>query len=194
MKALNAILSITENYAVGQGNGLAVFDKEDMKFFSGQTIGHYVVMGRKTWQTLPGDHTLKGRTIIVVSRQLSPENLPESVLWVSDPEMVFDIVPEDRECYVCGGVEMYRYFFQRQSINTVYMTQFLCNVEVDDETVMYTDIVDNIIHNFHGKLTTRECIRNDRFIISSIESADEVDPWDGIVEDPTKTVIKGESC
>ena len=63
---MQAILSADRNWGIGKDGGLLVRVSEDMKFFRKKTQGHAVVMGRKTFESLPG--LLPGRRNIILSR------------------------------------------------------------------------------------------------------------------------------
>ena len=60
------IACIGKNRELGKNGELVFRIKEDMQFFKEVTMGHKVLMGRKTWDSLP--EKLSGRTNIVVSR------------------------------------------------------------------------------------------------------------------------------
>lgn len=66
------IAALGKNRALGKGNQLLWQIPEDMKRFKALTNGHPVIMGRKTWDSIPEKfRPLPGRTNIVVSRQTS---------------------------------------------------------------------------------------------------------------------------
>ena len=69
------IAAVGKDKELGKDNDLVWHFKEDMKFFRRQTKGHSVVMGRKTFESLPS--MLPGRHHIVISR--SKPQLPEEV-------------------------------------------------------------------------------------------------------------------
>ena len=62
---INIIAAIGKNNELGKNNDLIWKFKEDMKFFKEITMGHPVVMGRKTFESLP--NILTGRKNIVIS-------------------------------------------------------------------------------------------------------------------------------
>ena len=64
---MNFILAADEHWAIGNRGGLLVHLPGDMKFFRRTTRGKTVVMGRKTFESLPGG-ALKNRENIVLSR------------------------------------------------------------------------------------------------------------------------------
>ena len=67
---ISLIAAIGKNRELGKNGDLVFHIKEDMKYFKEMTMGHKVLMGRKTWESLPGK--LPGRENIVVSRHEVP--------------------------------------------------------------------------------------------------------------------------
>lgn len=66
---LSLIASVARDGAIGRGNQLLWHEKEDQRHFRATTQGHPVVMGRKTWESLPAKfRPLPGRRNVVVSR------------------------------------------------------------------------------------------------------------------------------
>ena len=64
------IASVARNGSIGQGGELVWHEPEDQRWFRRQTLGCPVIMGRKTWDSLPARfRPLPGRDNIVVSRQ-----------------------------------------------------------------------------------------------------------------------------
>jgi dihydrofolate reductase len=66
MIAIVLIVAVAENNVIGQGNTIPWRLKSDMQRFKALTMGKPIVMGRKTFQSLPG--LLPGRTHIVITR------------------------------------------------------------------------------------------------------------------------------
>ena len=62
---ISIIACVGKNLELGKDGGLCFRIPEDMRYFKEVTMGHKVVMGRKTWESLPGK--LPGRENIVVS-------------------------------------------------------------------------------------------------------------------------------
>ena len=65
---ISAIVAVDNNWGIGYNGDLLEHIPEDLKYFKALTTGHVVVMGRKTWDSLP-QKPLKDRLNIVVSRQ-----------------------------------------------------------------------------------------------------------------------------
>ena len=63
---ISLIAAIGKNYELGKNNNLIWYIKGDLKFFKETTMGHPIVMGRKTFESLP--KVLPGRKNIVISK------------------------------------------------------------------------------------------------------------------------------
>src|SRR3989344_8265108 len=71
---ISLIAAIGKNRELGKGGRLLWHIPEDMRRFKALTLGHPVIMGRKTWESLPQMfRPLPGRTNIVVTRQTGYE-------------------------------------------------------------------------------------------------------------------------
>lgn len=107
MKNLSLIAAIGENNELGKENKLIWYLKEDLKFFKEQTMGKTIIMGRNTFESLPG--ILKGRHHIVLSK--SNLNLPSEVDVFHDYEsLMAHITNIDEEMFVIGGASVYKLF------------------------------------------------------------------------------------
>lgn len=67
---LTLIVARARNHAIGKGNDIPWHAPEDLKMFQRETLGGAVIMGRRTWESLPFK-PLKNRLNVVVSRDLS---------------------------------------------------------------------------------------------------------------------------
>ena len=71
--SVSMIAAVGKNLELGKNNDLIWHFKEDMKFFKNTTMGHTVVMGKNTYNSLPGD--LPGRKMIVLSTSAVLDNV-----------------------------------------------------------------------------------------------------------------------
>ncbi|HEX3753997.1 MAG TPA: dihydrofolate reductase [Rhizomicrobium sp.] len=96
------IAAVAENGVIGKGGAIPWRLPQDMRRFKALTLGHLVVMGRKTWNSLP-KKPLPGRRNIVVTRQKD---------WQGDGATavgsVEDALAGDGTIFVIGGGEIYR--------------------------------------------------------------------------------------
>lgn len=68
MSEIVLVVAIADNGVIGKDGGIPWHISEDMKRFKAMTMGHTLVMGRKTWESLP-KRPLPGRVNVVVTRQ-----------------------------------------------------------------------------------------------------------------------------
>ena len=105
---MKAILSADRKWGLGYQGRLLVSIPSDLRFFRETTMGHVVVMGRKTLATLPAGQPLKGRTNIILSRD--PEWTVRGATVVHSIKELMEVLKpyEDDDIYVAGGGEIYR--------------------------------------------------------------------------------------
>lgn len=102
---LTLIAAVARNRVIGRGNDLVWRAPEDMARFKAATFGKTVIMGRKTWESLPPRfRPLPGRRNIVVTRQVDYV-APGAELAASLPAAL--ALAGDGEAFVMGGGELY---------------------------------------------------------------------------------------
>lgn len=101
---MNAIVCADQNWGIGREGDLLVRISADLKRFKALTLGHPVILGRKTLATFPGGRPLPGRRNLVLSRDRSFR--PEGAEVFRDLESLLAEAPEDS--FVIGGGEVYR--------------------------------------------------------------------------------------
>lgn len=99
---ISLIAAIGKNRELGKDGELIFRLPEDMKYFKKTTMGHPVLMGRKTWESLP--RKLPGRKNIVVSRH-EVEGADEVIHNLGD--YLKDVADSDEEIFVIGGGMVY---------------------------------------------------------------------------------------
>ena len=72
---MNMIVAVDENWAIGKGGEQLIYISADLKRFKALTMGHPLILGRKTLATFPGGKPLKGRRNLILSR--NPDCAPE---------------------------------------------------------------------------------------------------------------------
>jgi dihydrofolate reductase len=107
MKPIAIIVAIAENNAIGKNNQLLVHLPEDLKWFKRITQGHKVIMGKKTFFSLP-KRPLPGRTNIVLS-DIPGEQIEGCLMAYSIPEVI-EHCDEDQENFIIGGGSVYQQF------------------------------------------------------------------------------------
>lgn len=106
MSRIALIASVARNGAIGRGNDLLWREPADQQHFRRSTLGCPVVMGRRTWESLPARfRPLPGRRNIVVSR--NPAWLAEGAEAVSSLDAALALAAEAPKVFVIGGGELY---------------------------------------------------------------------------------------
>lgn len=117
---INLIAAIGKNNELGRDGELCFRIKDDMKFFKETTMGHKVIMGRKTWESLPGK--LPGRENIVISRH---DVAGADKVFHSARELIdlyeLDGPRSGEEVFVIGGGMVYTEFLP--FADTLYLTE-----------------------------------------------------------------------
>ncbi len=106
LPALNLIAAVARNGTIGRANGLVWHEPEDQRHFRRVTMGHPVIMGRKTWESLPPRfRPLPGRRNVVLTRQAG---------WRAEGAEVAGSIDAARRllagvprAFVIGGAEIY---------------------------------------------------------------------------------------
>lgn len=98
------IAAAAENNALGKDNRLLWHLPDDFKRFKALTSHHYIIMGRKTFESFP--KPLPNRTHIVITRQ--QDYRPEGCLVAGSLEEALRIAPDTEDVYIIGGGEIYR--------------------------------------------------------------------------------------
>jgi dihydrofolate reductase len=97
------IAAVAENNALGKNNELVWHLPNDFKRFKSLTTGHYIIMGRKTFESFP--KPLPNRTHVVITRQ--KDYCPEGCIVVDSIEKAIAICPENETSFIIGGGEIY---------------------------------------------------------------------------------------
>lgn len=130
--AISMIAAVGKNLELGKNNDLIWHFKEDMKFFKETTMGHPVIMGRKTFESLP--KALPGRKNIVISA--NPEYKADGAEVVTSVEEAIKLAEtEDTDAFVIGGVRIYAEFLPYAA--NLYLTEI--NAECPDADTYFPD-------------------------------------------------------
>ena len=104
---LHLIYARARNGVIGKDNQMPWHLPEDLAHFKRVTLGQPVIMGRKTWDSLPARfRPLPGRTNIVVTRQADWQ--AEGALRASSIEEAMRLCGDVADAWIMGGAEIYR--------------------------------------------------------------------------------------
>jgi dihydrofolate reductase len=98
------IAAAAENNALGKDNQLLWHLSDDFKRFKELTTGHYILMGRKTFESFP--KPLPNRTHVIITRQ--PDYRYEGCIVVDSIENAMATVPQNQDAFIIGGGEIYK--------------------------------------------------------------------------------------
>ena len=152
---INLIAAIGENYELGKDNNLVWRLKEDLKFFKNTTLGHPIVMGRKTFESL--GRVLPNRKHVILCNDMEMDIEDENIEILEDISMLDKYINSEEENFIIGGATIYRLLMPYA--NKMYIT------EIDQE--------------FEGDVSFPE-INKEEWNIIEIEKGlkDEKNPYD----------------
>lgn len=126
---MNAIVAVDLNWGIGFKGKLLQNIPEDMDFFKKATIGKVIIMGRETFESLPGGKPLKDRVNIVLSRKGDFSN-KQVILCRSIDDLFCELEKYDtKDVFVIGGESVYRELLP--FCKEVYLTKIFKNHEAD---------------------------------------------------------------
>ncbi len=125
---ISIIVAMSRNRVIGADNAIPWHLPEELKRFKRITLGHHIIMGRKTWDSI--GRPLPGRTTVIVTRQrgysasgaIIAHSLDEAIAACGD----------DSEIFVIGGAELYAQALPRAG--RLYLTTV--DAEIAGDTVM----------------------------------------------------------
>lgn len=103
-----AIACVDANWGIGYQGELLEHIPADMKFFKETTMGNYLVMGRKTWDSLP-KKPLEGRDNIVITSVLYLDSGYDNTIFTSLDRVINFLKSDipDKDIYIIGGASIY---------------------------------------------------------------------------------------
>lgn len=125
MTRITLVAAMAKNRVIGANNTLPWRLPEDLRHFKALTMGHPVIMGRKTFESI--GKALPGRTNIVVTR--SPAFAAEGCIIVDSPASALATCGGGGEAFVIGGAEMYRALLDRA--DCMHLTEIGCEFDGD---------------------------------------------------------------
>ncbi len=125
---MHAILSADNNWAIGCDGKLLARVPEDMKYFKSMTLGKVVIMGRKTFDSLP-KKPLTNRVNVVLTRDKNFEYEGVIVVHSVDEALKEAKLHMEDDVFIIGGEEIYKLFLPY--CLSVYVTKFQQEFEAD---------------------------------------------------------------
>jgi dihydrofolate reductase len=120
------IAAIGNNFELGKDNQLLCHLPADLKRFKEITLGCPVIMGDKTWESLPIKPLPKRRNIVITLDKNANYNDCEIVHTLDD---AVALVQHEEKAFIIGGATIYKLFINR--IETLYLTRIEADFDAD---------------------------------------------------------------
>lgn len=127
------IAAIGANFELGRNNELLWHLNEDMQFFKQQTRKHYVIMGRKSFESIPKKYRpLPDRVNIIISRD--PDYMYEECYTFTNLQEALQMARENGEdkVFIIGGGEIYKMALEQNLVDEMYLTHVHATFENAD--------------------------------------------------------------
>ena len=122
---LSVIVAMAKNRVIGIRNSLPWRLSEDLKHFKALTLGHHIVMGRKTYESI--GKPLPGRTTVIVTRD--PDYRRDGCVTAHSIDAAVAVCGDDPEIFFVGGAELYAQILPRA--DRLYLTEIQAEFEGD---------------------------------------------------------------
>ncbi|HKO54683.1 MAG TPA: dihydrofolate reductase [Thermoanaerobaculia bacterium] len=133
---ISIIAALAANGVIGRGNRLPWRLSADLKRFKALTMGHHLVMGRKTFASI--GRPLPGRTTIVITRDEGFR--ADGVEVAHSLEEALALAGNDDEVFIAGGAEVYRQALH--VADRMYLTRVHSDVEGDVTFPEFDDVTE----------------------------------------------------
>lgn len=115
---ITIIAAISKNNALGKNNDLIWHLPADLKRFKQVTTGHYILMGRNTFESI--GKPLPNRTTIIITR--NKNYFKDGCLIANSLEEALKMVEEDKKVYIIGGAQIYKYAIENNLVDALDIT------------------------------------------------------------------------
>ena len=122
---ISVIVAMARNRVIGAGNRIPWHLPAELKLFKSITMGHHIIMGRNTWESI--GRLLPGRTSVIVTRQSGYR--VEGAVMASSIHAAIAACKDDDEIFVIGGAQLYAAAMPHA--NRLYLTIVAADVAGD---------------------------------------------------------------
>ena len=124
---ISIIVAMAENRAIGRNGDLIWHNSRDLRQFKKITSGHTVIMGYKTYLSLPNQKALPNRRNIILTTRL--DEAPKGFEVADSIKKALEMVKDEEEVFVIGGGMVYEQFLP--FANRLYLTRLNKEFEAD---------------------------------------------------------------
>ncbi|MDQ6801136.1 MAG: dihydrofolate reductase [Acidobacteriota bacterium] len=136
---LSIIAILSTNNVIGNGNRLPFRQSTDLKRFKSLTMGHHLLMGRKTYESL--EAPLPGRTIVVITHDRDFH--ADGALTAPSIERAIEIARLDEQPFIAGGGKIFEQTIHRA--DRMYLTRVHAEIEGDAFFPEFDDVTEWIL-------------------------------------------------
>lgn len=104
MAEISIIAAVAKDNAIGKNNDLLWSLPNDLKFFKSKTLGKTIIMGRKTFSSLPNGALPNRKNIVITHSDIT---FPNTIMYNSIEEAIESLKDED-EIFIIGGAQIYK--------------------------------------------------------------------------------------
>ena len=122
---ISIVSAMARNRTIGINNTLPWRLPDDLKYFKALTLGHHIIMGRKTWESI--GKPLPGRTTVIITR--GDYAAPEGVKIAHSLQQAIALCGDDPEIFFVGGADLYGQALPLA--DRLYLTEIQADVEGD---------------------------------------------------------------
>jgi len=115
---ITLIAAISKNNALGKDNDLIWYLPADLKRFKKVTSGHYILMGRNTFESI--GKALPNRTSVIITR--NDDYFKEGCLIANSIEQAIDLAKEEATVFIIGGAQVYKQAMARDLVDQLDIT------------------------------------------------------------------------
>lgn len=134
---ITVIAAIGKNNALGKDNDLIWYLPADLKRFKKVTTGHYILMGRNTYESI--GKPLPNRTTIIITR--NKNYFKEGCLIAGSLEEAIELAKEEAQLFIIGGAQIYKEVISKNLADQLDITLVHSEFEAD---VFFPEIDTNI--------------------------------------------------
>jgi dihydrofolate reductase len=129
---INLIVAVSENNVIGMKNNLPWTLPNDMRYFKEKTLGHCVIMGKKNYLSIPQKfRPLPNRENIILTTKKN-FNAPKcKVFNTLEKALEYTKSRNEKEIFVIGGGEVYKYALEKNLIDTIFLTRVHAKIQGD---------------------------------------------------------------
>lgn len=118
MSKVSIIAAIADNYAIGKNNKLPWHLPADLKHFKDLTTGHTIIMGKRTFESLPNGPLPNRKNIVL--RSILSDGITEGYFEADSLEEALELAEKETQIFIIGGSTVYKQCLNK--VDSMYIT------------------------------------------------------------------------